>query len=110
MRAVDFVTATLPRTLLVVAGLTALAAASSVRIFGLSLAGALSLYFVIWWTLLFAMLPFGVQSQAEHGEVAEGTEPGAPALPRLREKAIWTSVGAGLVLLLTAWIMPLAGL
>jgi predicted secreted protein len=56
------------------------------------------------------MLPFGVQSQAEQGEVAEGTEPGAPALPRLREKAIWTSAGAGLVLLLTAWIMPLAGL
>ena len=110
MHQVDLVAATLPRTLAAVTALTAIAVALAVRFFGLTIGGALSLYFVIWWTLLFAMLPFGVRSQAEHGEVAEGTEPGAPALPRLREKAIWTSAGAGLVLLLTAWILPLAGL
>ena len=77
---------------------------------GLTRVGAFGLYFVIWWTLLFAMLPFGVRSQAEHGEVAEGTEPGAPALPRLREKAIWTTVLADLVYLGALAVLPLAGL
>ena len=34
--------------------------------------GGIALYFIIWWTLLFAILPFGVRSQAEAGEVAHG--------------------------------------
>ncbi|MDF2812370.1 MAG: hypothetical protein K0S56_3401 [Microvirga sp.] len=66
--------------------------------------------FIIWWTLLFAILPFGVRSQAEAGEVTRGTEPGAPAAPALREKALWTTLVAAVVLVFTAWVLPLAGL
>jgi len=40
-------------------------------------------YFIIWWLLLFAILPFGVQSQHELDDIVPGTEPGAPARPRL---------------------------
>ncbi len=57
----------------------------------MSLTTALAIYFLIWWVVLFAVLPFGVRSQHESGEVIAGTDPGAPAMPRLRNKLIWTT-------------------
>jgi predicted secreted protein len=56
--------------------------------------GALSvaLYFVLWWTLLFAILPLGVRSQGEEGEITPGSEHGAPARPRLLWKFAITTV------------------
>lgn len=41
-----------------------------------------AIYFVIWWIALFAVLPWGVRSQAEEGDVVPGTDPGAPKRPR----------------------------
>ena len=90
--------------------LTAAAIAAGVRGFGLTVAGAISLYFVVWWTLLFAVLPFGVRSQAEAGAVLAGSDPGAPAAPRLNETAIWTTVVSGVVFVAVAAALPLAGL
>lgn len=97
-------------TIAVVAVISAIAIAIAVNAFGLRISGGLALYFVIWWVLLFAVLPFGVRSQAESGEVVQGSEPGAPALPALREKAIWTTLVASVVLVLVAAVFPLAGL
>ena len=78
--------------------------------FGLTLSGAIGLYFVVWWTALFAILPLRVTSQVEAGAVTAGTEPGAPAHPALFERAIWTTVAAGVVFALVAILFPLAGL
>jgi predicted secreted protein len=63
----------------------------------MTVAGGLAVYFVIWWTVLFAVLPFGVRSQAEAGEITQGTEPGAPTLPGLLRKALITTVIAAVV-------------
>ena len=63
----------------------------------MSLATAIAIYFIIWWTVLFAVLPWGVRSQEESGAVAKGTDPGAPAIPRLGRKLIWTSIVAAIV-------------
>ena len=63
----------------------------------MSLATAIAIYFVIWWTVLFAVLPWGVRSQEETGAVAKGTDPGAPAVPALGRKLIWTSIVAAVV-------------
>ncbi|TVR09879.1 MAG: DUF1467 family protein [Salinarimonadaceae bacterium] len=79
-------------------------------VFGLGITGALALYFVVWWTMLFAVLPFGIRSQIEAGEVVAGSEPGAPVRPALRQKAIWTTIVSGFVFNLAAALMPLAGL
>lgn len=49
----------------------------------MSIGASIAIYYVIWWTVLFAVLPWGVRSQLETGEVVEGTEPGAPVSPRL---------------------------
>ena len=63
----------------------------------MSWATAAAIYFIIWWVVLFAVLPWGVRSQAEQGDVAEGTDPGAPAIPRLGLKLICTTVVAAAV-------------
>ena len=59
----------------------------------MSVTFALAIYFVIWWTVLFAVLPFGVRTQGEAGEVVPGTPESAPAAPRiLRTFGITTMV------------------
>ncbi|MCR4520756.1 MULTISPECIES: DUF1467 family protein [Bosea] len=63
----------------------------------MNVVGGLALYFVIWWITLFAVLPFGVRSQEEAGEVVAGTEPGAPVLPGLLKKAVITSLIAAVI-------------
>lgn len=49
----------------------------------MSLTLAIALYFVIWWTTLFAVLPIGLRTQSEDGKVVPGTPESAPAAPRL---------------------------
>jgi predicted secreted protein len=63
----------------------------------MTIGGGLAVYFVIWWTVLFVTLPFGVRSQAESGNVEKGTDPGAPVAPALLKKALITSVLAAIV-------------
>ena len=61
----------------------------------MAIATAIAIYFLIWWIMLFAVLPWGVRAQGEEG--APGTDPGAPTVPRLRAKLIWTTIAAGVV-------------
>lgn len=63
----------------------------------MSITSGLAVYFIIWWTVLFAVLPFGVRSQHETGETVAGTEPGAPVLPELLKKAAITSLIAAVI-------------
>jgi predicted secreted protein len=44
---------------------------------------AVAIYIFIWWIVLFAVLPFGVRTQAEAGDVVPGTPESAPAKPRI---------------------------
>ena len=58
---------------------------------------ALAIFFLIWWVVLFAVLPWGIRSQHEGGEIAPGTDPGAPAIPRLGRKLMWTTLVSALI-------------
>ncbi|MFL6810529.1 MAG: DUF1467 family protein [Bradyrhizobium canariense] len=61
-------------------------------------ATAIAIYFLIWWIMLFAVLPWGVRSQGPEGaEGAPGTDPGAPTVPRLKAKLLWTTIASGVV-------------
>ena len=62
-----------------------------------TISSAFAIYFVVWWITLFAVLPFGVHSQQESGEVAPGTDPGAPAAHLVWRKLLWTTVTAAVV-------------
>jgi predicted secreted protein len=53
---------------------------------------AAAIFLTIWFTVLFAVLPFGVRSQQEAGEVTPGTDPAAPVTPRLLAKFTWTTL------------------
>jgi len=66
---------------------------------------ALAIFFTTWFIVLFAVLPFGVRSQHEAGDIVEGTDPGAPVAPKLWWKAFWTTIVTcivfGLIVLVT---------
>src|SRR6516162_3937865 len=52
----------------------------------MSLPTSIAIYFIIWWVVLFAVLPWGVRSQQEHGAIVPGSDPGAPVMPALKRK------------------------
>jgi predicted secreted protein len=59
----------------------------------MSVWSGVAVYFIIWWVVLFAVLPWGVQNAHEAGETVEsGNEPGAPVNPRLLLKTIVTTL------------------
>jgi predicted secreted protein len=51
--------------------------------------GAFFIYIVVWWVVLFAVLPWGVQRE-ENPEL--GHDPGAPAVTHLKKKLIATTL------------------
>ncbi|MCK0208416.1 DUF1467 family protein [Starkeya koreensis] len=63
----------------------------------------IAIYFIVWWVVIFTVLPFGVRSQHEDGAVEDGTEPGAPQRPLLLRKALITTVISAVIVLVFAW-------
>ena len=47
------------------------------------------LYVVMWWLVLFTVLPFGIQKD---DKIVGGNDPGAPKNPMLKKKIILTSI------------------
>jgi len=60
----------------------------------MNLATGLAVYLVIWWIVLFAVLPIGVERARNPGK---GHDPGAPERPDLLRKAIITTLVAAVV-------------
>ena len=58
----------------------------------MSLTSAIAIFFVIWWVVLFAVLPWGVRSHHEAGLTDQFTDAGAPLRPRLVLKAAVTTL------------------
>jgi predicted secreted protein len=59
-------------------------------------------YLIIWWAVLFAVLPLGVRRQ---DNPEPGTDPGAPEKPMLLKKALITTVVSGIVFTGVYWLM-----
>jgi predicted secreted protein len=59
---------------------------------------AAAIYFVLWWVVLFVVLPFGIRNPDEAGEVvAPGHDPGAPTVVALGKKLIWTTIVSAII-------------
>ena len=58
---------------------------------------AIAIYVVIWWTVLFAVLPIGVRTQGEDGVVVPGTPESAPTAPRLLRIMLLTTLLSAIV-------------
>jgi predicted secreted protein len=64
----------------------------------MSIATTVAIFFLIWWVTLFMVLPWGIRSQHESGsDIAPGTDPGAPAIPNLRRKLVWTTLVSAVI-------------
>jgi predicted secreted protein len=61
----------------------------------------IAIYLTIWWTVLFAVLPWGIQSHAEAGiDPGDGGDPGAPVDPKLKQKFFTTTWISAVVFLI----------
>lgn len=58
---------------------------------------AFAVYFIIWWTVLFIVLPIGLRTQAEEKDVVLGTVESAPARFQGGKVVLLTSVIAALI-------------
>ncbi len=69
----------------------------------MSLPLAIALFFVIWWVILFAVLPFGVRTQGESGSVVPGTPESAPQRFDLRRVAL-INTAVAMVVFAVVWV------
>ncbi|MDA0675568.1 MAG: DUF1467 family protein [Proteobacteria bacterium] len=65
----------------------------------------LAIYLIMWWVVLFTLLPLGRGSDdaLSSADIAMGQDAGAPAQPYLLYKFIGTTVLSGLVFALFYW-------
>ncbi|HSD92938.1 MAG TPA: DUF1467 family protein [Methyloceanibacter sp.] len=64
----------------------------------MTIAFALAIYFIVWWIVLFAMLPIGVRTSEEAGEkTTPGQAESAPHVPNLLPKMVATTVVATII-------------
>ena len=63
----------------------------------MSITTVLAIYFILWWLVFFAVLPWGVRSQEESGEIVPGSDPGAPAIHLVWRKVVWTTLISGAI-------------
>ncbi|HUO22448.1 MAG TPA: DUF1467 family protein [Caulobacteraceae bacterium] len=62
-----------------------------------------AIYLIVWWTVLFAILPLGTTTYAEAGiEVKDGGDPGAPVDPKLLRK-VFTTTWVSLIVYAIGW-------
>lgn len=76
----------------------------------MGIAGSLMVIAIGWWLAFFMMLPVGVRSQMEDGNVVPGTEPSAPTAPRLWRKALWAFVIAIGFWAFLFWLIEFSGI
>jgi predicted secreted protein len=53
---------------------------------------ALAIFFIIWWVVLFVMLPIGLRTQDEDHDVTLGTTPSAPSGRHMRAVLVRTTL------------------
>ena len=69
-----------------------------------------AIFLIVWWTVLFAVLPLGNKTYAELGmEITDGGDPGAPYKPNLKRK-FFTTTWVALVVVGIIWVIIRFGL
>ena len=57
----------------------------------MSLTGSIVIYVILWWLILFTVLPRDINSQKDKGYIVQGTDPGAPSNPNIVKKLVITT-------------------
>jgi len=63
----------------------------------MNLLSIVAIYFVVWWIVLFVVLPWGVRTQAEDEDIVLGTTHSAPARPMILRKALATTLVSAII-------------
>jgi predicted secreted protein len=71
----------------------------------MSITSGIVLYAVLWFLAMLMLLPIGVKSQADVGEVEPGTPAGAPDQPMIGRKMIWATAVSAALWALLYWII-----
>jgi predicted secreted protein len=58
---------------------------------------AFAIYFIIWWLVLFATLPFSLKTQDDDGAVTLGTHASAPRGPHVRRAMLRATIVSALI-------------
>ena len=76
----------------------------------MSITAAIVLFAVIWFMVLFVLLPIGLRTQGDEGDIVPGTHAGSPARISMKRKSLWTTAVAAVVwaiivgIILSGWI------
>ncbi len=62
----------------------------------MELSSAAAIYFIIWWLVLFMVLPWGVR-RVDPDDLLPGEDHGAPEKPRMLIKLLVTTVLSGII-------------
>lgn len=73
----------------------------------LSIVEIVIIFAVSWWLVFIPVLGVGTRSQNESGDIVQGTDAGAPTNHMLPKKALWASIGALIITVLAAIIIPI---
>lgn len=65
--------------------------------------------FIVWWVVLFAVLPIGLRTQDEEGEVTLGTTESAPAVPRFLFVLVVTTLVTLVIVGVLYWLTRVLG-
>ncbi len=76
----------------------------------MTVTSALAVYFVLWWVVLFAVLPWGVRTQDEQGEVVPGSAASAPMRPMLVRKLVATTVVSAIIFAILSGVVIYGGM
>ena len=58
----------------------------------MTLTSGLAIYVIIWWLILFMVLPFGAKAKINAVNIEEGQDAGAPAKPMMLKKLLATTL------------------
>ncbi len=68
-----------------------------------------AVFFIVWWLVLFAVLPFSLRTQEEEGEVTLGTVESAPSGPHMLRAVIRATVVTAILLAVYVYLTRYLG-
>lgn len=71
----------------------------------MSITAAIVLYVVIWFVTMFVVLPIGLRTQGDEGEIVPGTHAGAPSNFRLKRTLVIVTITGTIVWAIAAGII-----
>ncbi len=58
----------------------------------MSISSSIAIYLILWWLVLFMVLPFGAKAKIDAADVTEGQDHGAPKRPMMLIKVVITTL------------------